>query len=298
MGDTVKGPIFEAKSGPYHISPPSLISYSPASGTVRNSFLVFYKWSSLRCFALADWAYQENGFCVFFLANPLLFFSLSLPIILSGEHTARHRTREGPTLLTLPTCSCHAKLFLKLSTGIAQTIKGRQCPSSSGLCCGAGWCLSSLERSLCLVKQILRTLTGSCYLTKPTVNPRLSRKLEYGGQRVKNTHSQDPGKKRILTSLVLSLLEKGWPSSPFHRRESGCCSPDVVVIVIGNHVHFFPIVAWVFCCQPVWREQRIGANRRLTGRRGEDLGQSKLELDGFCQAQMIGVFFRFSSPFP
>lgn len=45
--------------------------------------------------------------------------------------------------------------------------------------------------------------------------------------------------------------------SPFHCRESGCGSSDIVIIVVGNHVHFLSVMAWILCGQPTWRQQRI-----------------------------------------
>lgn len=52
---------------------------------------------------------------------------------------------------------------------------------------------------------------------------------------------------------------------PFHCRESGCCSSHIKIVVIGNHVHVFPIVAWVLCCHPagIWTPLAIAAAVKL-----------------------------------
>ena len=81
--------------------------------------------------------------------------------------------------------------------------------------------------------------------------------------------------------------------SPFYCRESGCCSSHIVIIIVGNHVHFLTIVAWIFCRHPMWEEKKrleeknkaiIAGSKEETCSKGEmELGQHgrpKPELNG------------------
>lgn len=112
----------------------------------------------------------------------------------------------------------------------------------------------TLQRSWC-VSDILSSPSFSFYTDLSLHPPTLEHGiyailLQIVKLAVKICHSAD-------NELPLSIS--------FHTRESCLGATNIVVIGIHHHVHIFPIVSWVFSCQParVWASPTVAATIKL-----------------------------------